>query len=251
MLETASRRIAEIDAAMVVARADVAATAGQVDQADAALRQAQDELETKEALRRRNADVVAVREIERLQNNVKAREGALAVAIAARGAAEARVSTLLPAQKASAKAARDQAAVELDKTIVRAGVSGRVEQFALNVGDLVNPFARLAALVIPEGGERPALQVAFHQIEAQAMRPGTVLVFLEPLYAGGLDDVPRGSGCVVSAYSSNHDVIAAKETGTLKRLALHAVDAVGLVHAVLLRVQVVVMPVKLLVLSGH
>jgi multidrug resistance efflux pump len=39
-LETASRRVAEIDAAMVVARADVAATAGQVEQADAALRQA-------------------------------------------------------------------------------------------------------------------------------------------------------------------------------------------------------------------
>jgi multidrug resistance efflux pump len=297
-LETASRRVAEIDAAMVVARADVAATAGQVEQADAALRQAQDELETKEALRRRNADVVAVREIERLQNNVKAREGALAAAIAARGAAEARVSTLLPAQKASAEAARDQAAVELDKTIVRAGVSGRVEQFALKVGDFVNPFARPAGLMIPEGGERPVLQAAFHQIEAQVMRPGmiaeaacvskpftviplvvvhvqefiaagqfrasevlvdatqsarpgTVLVFLEPLYAGGLDDVPRGSSCVVNAYSSSHEVIAAKETGALRRLALHAVDAVGLVHAVLLRVQVVVMPVKLLVLSGH
>lgn len=297
-LETAQRRIAEIDAAMAVARADIAASAGQVEQADAALRQAQDELETKEALRRRNADVVAVREIERLQNNVKAREGALAAAVAARGAAEARVSTLLPAQKASAEAARDQAAVELDKTVVRAGIAGRVEQFALKVGDFVNPFARPAGLLIPAGGERPTLQAAFNQIEAQVMRPGmvaeaacvskpfaviplvvthvqefiaagqfrasdqlvdatqsarpgTVLVFLEPLHAGGLDGLPRGSSCVVNAYSSNHEAIAAKETGTLRRLALHGVDAVGLVHAVLLRVQVVVMPVKLLVLSGH
>jgi hypothetical protein len=32
---------------------------------------------------------------------------------------------------------------------------------------------------------------------------------------------------------------------------LHAVDAVGLVHAMLLRVQALVLPVKTLVMSGH
>ena len=33
-----------------------------------------------------------------------------------------------------------QAQVEFDKTIIRAGVAGRVEQFFLRVGDVVNPL---------------------------------------------------------------------------------------------------------------
>ena len=71
----------------------------------------------------------------------------------------------------------------------------------------------------------------------QVTRPGTLLVYLEPLYEGGLDGVTPGSSCIANAYSSNHDLIAAKETGTMKRVALHAVDALGLVHALILRLQ--------------
>jgi multidrug resistance efflux pump len=85
----------------------------------------------------------------------------------------------------------------------------------------------------------------------QVARPGTLLVFLEPLYKGGLDDVTPGSSCIANAYSSNHELIEAKETGTMKRLALHAVDALGLVHALLLRIQALLIPFKTLVLSGH
>ena len=58
--------------------------------------------------------------------------------------AEDQVSTALPAEKASAEAARDQAQVDLDKTTVRAGVGGRVEQFYLRAGDVVNPMIRAA-----------------------------------------------------------------------------------------------------------
>ena len=151
--------------------------------------------------------------------------------------------------------------VELDKTVVRAGVSGRVEQFVLRVGDIVNPMMRPAGVLIPEGAGQRSLQAGFGQIEAQIMkvgmiaevtcvskpftiipmvvtdvqdfiaagqfrggeqlidaqqvtRPGTLLVFLEPLYKGGLDGVTPGSSCIANAYSNNHDVIAAKETGT-------------------------------------
>jgi hypothetical protein len=89
-------------------------------------------------------------------------------------------------------------------------------------------------------------------IEAQQVaRPGTILVFMEPIYKGGLEGVTPGSSCVANAYTSNHDVIEAKETGALKRFALHAVDATGIVHAMLLRIQALVMPVQTLVLSGH
>ena len=89
-------------------------------------------------------------------------------------------------------------------------------------------------------------------VEAQQVQnPGTILAFLEPIYEGGLDGVTPGSSCVVNAYTSNHELIASKETGAFKRFALHAVDATGLVHAMLLRIQALLLPIKTLVLGGH
>src|SRR5262249_30657746 len=158
-----------------------------------------------------------------------------------------RISTLIPAEKASAEATLNQAQVDLDKTIVRAGVNGRVEQFLLRVGDIVNPLMRPAGVLIPEGAGQRSLQAGFGQIAAQIMkegmiaevtcvskpftvipmvvtnvqdyiaagqfrggeqlveaqqvtRPGTLLVFLEPLFKGGLDGVTPGSSCIANAY---------------------------------------------------
>ena len=297
-VEAARRKIAEAEAALVVARADILANDGKIQEAQSALQQALDELRTKEELRRRNDNVVAAREIERLENAVKGREAAVFAATAAKDTDQARIASLLPAEKASAEAALAQANVELQKTVVRAGVSGRVEQFTLRVGDVVNPFMRPAGILIPEGAGRNSLQAGFGQVEAQvlkvgmtaevacaskpwtiipmvvtgvqdfiasgqirageqlldaqqAVRPGTILTILEPLYAGGLDGVVPGSSCLANAYSNNHDVIAAKETGTIRRIALHAVDAVGLVHAMILRLQALVLPIKTLVFGGH
>ena len=154
-LELAKRRIVEVDAAMVMAQADIAAAEGKIIEAKGALQQAQDELDTKQELKQRNAGVVAEREIERLTTMLEGRKGAVAGADAAKQAAETRLSTLLPAQKASADAALKQAQVELDKMVVYAGVSGLVEQFALRVGDIVNPFMRPAGLLIPaEAGRK-------------------------------------------------------------------------------------------------
>jgi hypothetical protein len=85
----------------------------------------------------------------------------------------------------------------------------------------------------------------------QVVRPGTILVFLEPLYEGGLDGVTPGSCCIAKAYTSNHDLIEAGQVGTTKGLVLHAEDAVGLVHAMILRIQALVLPIRTLVFSGH
>jgi hypothetical protein len=82
-------------------------------------------------------------------------------------------------------------------------------------------------------------------------QPGTLIAFMEPLYEGGLDDVTPGSSCIANAYSSNHDEIAAPDTGTFRRLALHAVDGLALVHAILLRIQALLLPFKTLVFGGH
>jgi multidrug resistance efflux pump len=297
-VEAARRRIAETEAEMVVATADVTKADGQLQEAQSAYQQTQGELETKQDLQKRNPGGVAFREIERLQVRLEGQLGSINAATAAKQAAEDRVSRLLPAQKASAEAALAQAQVELDKTTVRAGVSGRVEQFALRVGDIVTPIMRPAGVLIPEEAGRRTLQAGFNQIEAQIMkvgmiaevtcvskpftiipmvvtgvqdaisagqfrggeqlvdpqqvtRPGTLLASLEPLFDGGLDDVTPGSSCIANAYSNNHDVIVSKDTGFLKGMALHAVDALALVHALILRLQALVLPFSTLVFSGH
>ena len=69
--------------------------------------------------------------------------------------------------------------------------------------------------------------------------------------ADGSDTLMVVMGCIVNAYTGNHDVIADPKTGALKGFALHAVDATGLVHALLLRIQALLLPVKTLVLGGH
>jgi multidrug resistance efflux pump len=297
-VETARRKLAEVDAALVVAKADILSFDGKIQEAKSALQQALDELQTKRELKRRNDDIVATREIERLENIVAGREAAVASTTASQAAAQTKISTLLPAERASAQAALAQAEVELAKTVVRAGFNGHVEQFTLRPGDIVNPFMRPAGAIIPEEAGRGRLQAGFGQIEAQVMkvgmvaevtciskpwtvipmvvtgvqdfiaagqvrsseqlidaqqvvRPGTILTYMEPLYPGGLDGVTPGSSCIANAYSNNHDIIAAKDTGTLRRIALHAVDATGVVHAMLLRIQALVLPIKTLVFSGH
>jgi multidrug resistance efflux pump len=295
-VESARRKIVEIEAETLVAQAEIAKTEGQIQEAKSAHQQTLDELETKRELQRRNPGNVAFRDIQKLEVNLVGRQGAITAATAAKQEAEERISALLPAQKASAEAALSEARVELQKTVVRAGVDGRLEQFGLRAGDMVNPMMRSAGVLIPKDAGR--LYAGFGQIEAQVMkvgmiaevtcaskpwtvipmvitdvqdyiaagqfrggeqlleaqqitRPGSLLVALEPLYKGGLDGVTPGSSCIANAYSNNHDTIAAKETGTLKRAALHVVDALALVHALILRLQALVYPFRNLVFSGH
>src|SRR5215203_4999534 len=81
--EAARRKIAEVEAALVAARTDVVAAEGKIQEARSAYQQAVDELETKQELNRRNAAIVAAREIEKLQNMVTGRQGAVAAATAA------------------------------------------------------------------------------------------------------------------------------------------------------------------------
>ena len=171
-LDVAKRRVAEVDAEMVMAKADIAATEGQLQQAQGALKQIADELRTKQLLVERNSGTVAPRDIERLQTALNGSEGQVAAAEASKRAAETKLSTLLPAQKASAEAQLQQAQVALDKTVIYAGVTGRIEQFILQVGDIVNPFMRPGGVLIPSGEGPRRLQAGFNQIEAQVLKPG-------------------------------------------------------------------------------
>jgi multidrug resistance efflux pump len=297
-METARRKIAEVDAAMLAAQADILKADGQIQQAQGDYQQASDELNTKRDLQQRSPGMVPQRDIEKLQVLLAGRQGALDSANASKQSATVRVTALLPAEKASAQAALAEAQVDLDKTTIRAGVDGRVEQFSLRPGDVVNPVMRSAGILIPDGAGQRGLSAGFGQIEAhiikvgmvaeaaciskpweiipmvvtgvqdyiaagqfrggeqlidaqQVLAPGTILAFMEPIYKGGLEGVTPGSSCVVNAYTSNHERIASKDTGAFKGLVLHAIDAVGVVHAMLLRVQALMLPIKTLVLSGH
>ncbi|MEK1897375.1 MAG: biotin/lipoyl-binding protein [Rhizobium sp.] len=295
-LETARRRIAEVEAEMKVTQTELAGVDGQIKEAQGAYQTAVDEYAMKAELLTSNA--VARREVERLATQIDSRKGALDATVAKKQTMETQISLLLPAQKASAEAALAQAQVELDKTVVRAGVAGTVQQFTLRRGDVVNAMLRPAGILVPEGAGQGTLIAGFGQIEAQVMKkgmiaeatcvgkpftiipmvvtevqeviaagqlrptdqlidvqqmaqPGTLTVFLQPLFAGGLDGVPPGSSCIANAYTNNHDALADPNIGTLRGFSLHMVDAVGLVHAMILRMQAVLLPVQTLVLSGH
>jgi multidrug resistance efflux pump len=296
-VETARRKIAEVESDLVVAKLDVQKSESQIQEAESSLQQARDELETKQELQRRNPGNVPAREIERLQVTVQGREATVAAVTAAKEGTQARVSSQLPADKASAEAALAEAEVELSKTVVRAGVSGQLEQFVLRVGDIVNPLMRPAGVLIPDDAGK-MLVAGFGQIEAQVMnvgmiaevtcvskpftiipmvvtdvqdyiaagqfrggeqlldpqqvtRPGTLIASLEPLYKGGLDGITPGSSCIANAYSNNHDEIVAPNTGVIRGVALHIVDALALVHAIILRLQALVLPFQTLVFGGH
>ena len=77
----------------------------------------------------------------------------------------------------------------------------------------------------------------------------TPTVTLEPLYEGVLDGVPPGSSCIVNAYSNNHDLLKSDKIGTLQKTYLHIVDTVALIHAIIIPLQGIVMPLKVLVLG--
>ena len=88
-------------------------------------------------------------------------------------------------------------------------------------------------------------------VDASVARPGTILAFLEPMHKDGLADVTAGSSCIVNAYTSNHEEISAKDTPLSRRIILHTIDTVVLVHAMLLRIQALLLPIKTPVLGGH
>ncbi|MBX3551798.1 MAG: HlyD family secretion protein [Pseudolabrys sp.] len=297
-LVAAQKRVAEIDAQMAVSTTELAAADGQIQTAQAALQQVQDDLGRQLELQQRNSGTVAQRDVDRLRQSVEGNRGAVAAAIANKQSLQTKISTLLPAQKESAEAAVKQARIALDKTVVRAGVAGTVQQFTLRVGEVVNPLLRPAGIMVPEDAGRANLIAGFGQIEAQVIkrgmiaevtcigkpftiipmvitdvqdviasgqvratdqlvdaqqlaRPGTITAVLAPLYPGQLDGVPPGSNCIANAYSNNHDEIEAPDTSFARKMFLHVVDATGLVHAMILRIQAILMPVRLLVLSGH
>lgn len=84
----------------------------------------------------------------------------------------------------------------------------------------------------------------------QLSQLGTITVLMEPLYEGQLDGLPQGSSCIANAYTSNYEALHDPDTGAFRGFVLHAIDATGVLHAAILRIQALLLPIKTLVLSG-
>ena len=293
---TAKRRIDEIDAEMVLATAELAATEGLIRQAQGAYDQAVNELERRLRLKKRNSSVVTQQQIDTLENNANSNQGALQAAVAEKDVVQARITSQLPAARASAQAALAEAEVKLAKMFVYAGVTGTVEQFLLRRGDIVNPMLRPAGILVPSDSGRGRFLAGFGQITASVIkvgmiaeitcaskpftvipmvvvkvqdvissgqfrpgdrlvdiqdlaRPGTILVSMDTLYEGQADGILPGSKCIANAYTDSRDLIASGELSTLGVIYYHMVDTLGVVHALILRMQTLVMPVQILIFS--
>lgn len=172
--ETARRRIAEVDAALVLAESDLASAQGALDQAAASYAQALEDLNRQAALQARGSSAVSARDVEVLQNEVDLRQGAVDAARAGLQSAGQNISLLLPAQRASAVATLEQAQNEIEKLTIYAGVSGTVEQLSLRVGDIVNPMFRPAAVLVPSDAGRNRFQAGFEQVSATVVKKGGV-----------------------------------------------------------------------------
>ena len=297
-VEAAHAQIAQVQASLKVAQTDLAEADAGIAGARAALDQALEDLERNTTLRDQGSSAVRLTEIERLENLAAEREAQVVAAQSQRAAVVQQIEELIPAQLASANAQLDAALTELDKTVISAGVTGRVEQFGLQVGDYVSPLLRPAGILVPSHSGHDRFQAAFNQLSAQVIKPGmigelgcmtkpftvipvvvvqvqdvipsgqirpsdelrdvqtnthpgSILVYLEPLYKGVADQVPPGSNCLANVYTDNHAKLEDESLGFWDKAFLHVVDTIGVVHAAGLRLRLILMPVNTLVLSGH
>jgi hypothetical protein len=135
---------------------------------------------------------------------------------------------------------------QIESQVIKVGMVGEIACAAV-------PFTVIPVVitdvqdVIAAGQIRPTDQL---QDVATFARPGTITAIMEPLVEGGLDRLPQGSSCIANAYTSNYDALQDPEIGAFHAFVLHAIDATGLVHAALLRMQALILPVRTLVLSG-
>ncbi|MDP5219214.1 biotin/lipoyl-binding protein [Ruegeria sp. 2205SS24-7] len=121
------------------------------------------------------------------------------------------------------------------------------------IGCMTRPFKVIPVVVvgvqdvIPSGQIRPSDEL---RDPARNQVPGSILVYLEPLYEGVADHIPPGSTCLANVYTDNHHKLEDENLGFWHKAFLHVVDAIGVVHAAGLRLRLILMPVNTLVLTG-
>ncbi len=173
--ETARRRIAELDAALELVVTQIANAAAQVETTEADLAQARDDLQRRRNIAERNSTVVSEQELERLETAVTRAESQRAAAMAGLDGANLQQGSVIPAQRASARALLQEAENEISKSTVFAEVDGTVTQFFLKPGDIVNPILRPAGILVPDVTGEGRFVAAFGQISTKIVKPGMLM----------------------------------------------------------------------------
>jgi len=136
---------------------------------------------------------------------------------------------------------------QLSAQVIRPGMIGEL-------GCMTHPFKVIPVIVvsvqdvIPSGQIRPSDELRDPQ---KNVTPGTIIVYLEPLYEGFAETIPPGSTCLANVYTDNHLKLEDETQGFWSKAFLHVVDTIGVVHAAGLRLRLILMPVNTLVLTGH
>lgn len=136
---------------------------------------------------------------------------------------------------------------QIEAQVLKVGMIGEVTCIAMP-WRIVPVVVTEVQNVIASGQVRGTDQLVDVQ---QFARPGTITVIMEPLYAGQLDGLPQGGSCIANTYTNSHEALADPDLGALHRFGLHAIDTVGLVHAMILRIQALLLPIQTLVFGGH
>jgi multidrug resistance efflux pump len=136
---------------------------------------------------------------------------------------------------------------QIESRVIKRGMIGEVACVALP-WQIVPVVVTQVQDVVAAGQIRPTDQLIGVE---QMAKPGTITVLLEPLFEGALEGLPRGSSCIANLYTSTHEALQEPGVGGLQAFGLHALGSVGLVHALILRVQAALLPFQTLVFSGH
>jgi len=176
-VSSARSKIAQIDSAIEQAKAQRQAAEASLKQAQSALEQSQSELSKKQRIIEKDQKLISDLEMERLASRVEGNAAAVDAATANIAAATAQIEKVLPSQRESAQRALEQSEVELGKTVIYAGVDGRVSQFFLQKGDMVNPALRPAGVLIPSHGPESgsnSVVAGFNQLAADVLYEGMI-----------------------------------------------------------------------------
>jgi multidrug resistance efflux pump len=136
---------------------------------------------------------------------------------------------------------------QIEAQVLKVGMIGEVTCIA-KPWQIVPMVVTEVQNVIASGQVRPTDTLMDIQHFA---KPGSITAIMEPLFPGQLDDLPQGGSCIANAYTNNHDALQAEDISTLRWVALHAIDTVGVVHAMILRIQALLLPIQTLVFGGH
>ncbi|MDE0591525.1 biotin/lipoyl-binding protein [Halocynthiibacter sp. C4] len=136
---------------------------------------------------------------------------------------------------------------QIQSKVLKVGMIGEVTCMA-RPWEIIPVVVAEVQNVIAAGQIRPTDTL----VDVSKIAPdGTITVILEPLIEGSFEGLPQGAACIANVYSSGHEMLARDDLTTLQKIGYHGMDTVGLVHALILRIQALLLPVQTLVLKGH